>query len=164
MKRIIYVDMRLLEGLEIPDSVDPDPELVSKVNDALERLDPLLRDILKGRIYDGETIDSLAAKHGRPVNEIKRILYEAVRQMRIYLSDFVRARWGIETGKTCKVCRHSNKAKIEAILRRRRPGDSWKVVTQKIHKATGERFHPPQILKAHLKHMVKEEVGYDEEG
>jgi hypothetical protein len=162
LNRIIYLDLNLIEVSEIHPPVDPDPELVLNVNRALAKLDPLLQDILKGRYYDGETIDALAVRYGISGKEIKRLVYEAVRQMRFHLGEFVRKRWGIDAGDTCRVCAHPLRGQIEEILRDRKPAESWRIVTEKIRKATGERFHPPQILKAHINHTAREEVPVDE--
>jgi hypothetical protein len=147
------MDLGLFENREIQASPKPDPELVSVVNEALECLTPDLREILKMRYYDGATTREIALAMHKSEKEILSLIYEARRQIRIQLAEFVSKRWGIETGKLCRICVHPKRALIETILIGKGRSESWGKTTDKIYEAVGERFHPPQILKAHLKHM-----------
>ena len=162
MHRIIYMDPNLLEGLELKMRPDPDPEIDFEVNQAMERIDPALRDLLKARYYDGKTLSELAAEFGIDDKNVRRLLYKAVREMKIQLADFVRRRWGIENAHVCWVCVHPERDKIEAILREKSESNSWRHITERIFEAAGRRFPPPQVLKAHMAHMESWKGGRDE--
>lgn len=153
MKRIIFMELDILNGLENRLPPKPDPELVSKVDEALKRLEPALRDIIRMRFYDGISIREIADRLGRPEKEIIGTIYEAKRRMRIDLAEFVKKRWGLEIGNPCKICEHPERAAIENILNSKSPDESWKKIIERVYRATGEKFNPPQVLKAHLKHM-----------
>ena len=114
------------------------------------------------RFYDGATIPELARSLQKTEKEISGALYEAGRQMKILLAGYVTKKWGLEIEGICRICVHPMKAVIEKILKNKGRNESWKNVTDRIREATGERFHPPQILKAHLKHMNSNEDCYNE--
>ena len=151
----------ILDGQENRSTPKTDPELASQVDEALKRLEPALRDIIRMRFYDGISIREIADRLGRPEKEIIGTIYEAKRRMRIDLAEFVRKRWGIDIGNLCKICAHPERAAIENILTSKSPDESWKKITERVYRATGERFNPPQILRAHLKHMRQIEDGKD---
>ncbi|UCE66180.1 MAG: hypothetical protein JSU85_15240 [Candidatus Zixiibacteriota bacterium] len=153
MKRVVFMDLDMLDGLENRLPPEPDPELVSKVDEALKRLGPASRDVLVMRFYDGISAGEIADRLGRPEKDIISIIYEAKRRMKIDLAEFVSKRWGIDVGNLCKICAHSERPTIENILKSKSPDESWKKITERVYRRTGERFHPPQLLKAHLKHM-----------
>ena len=164
MHRMIYMDLNLLESVATmaAPNPDPDPRLVLEVDRAFTKLQPRLRDTLKPRYYNGETIREIASGLGISENEVRRLIYEAKRRLRLHLAEFVRDRWGIENGNTCRICIHPQRERIETILRAKKPEDSWKSITDKVCKLTGERFQPPQILKAHFAHITSSKVGQDE--
>jgi len=147
------MDLDIFDNPENQVLPKPDPELVLNVNKALEYLTPDLREILIMRYYDGATTGEISLAMHKPEKEILSLIYEARRQMKIQLGEFVKKRWGIETGKLCRICVHPGRATIESILIGKRRTESWGKISKKIYEVVGERFHPPQILKAHLKHM-----------
>lgn len=155
MNRIIYVDPEIIDILTIGPSPSPDPELVAAVGSALKKLEPKLSEIIHERVYEGRKISEIAVNLNKSEKDITALLYEAKRQLKILLADFVKQRWGIETKGNCRICNHDSREKIEKILITKKENDSWRQSTAKIQKAVGERFHPPQILKAHLKHMKR---------
>lgn len=161
MSRIIFMDLNLLEGLENQLPPKPDPELESEVREALELLEPKLRQIIIMRYYEGLSEREAAEKLGRPEAEIVGMIYEAKRQLRIHLAEFVEKRWGLQIDGICKICAHPERAAIEDILKSKSRNESWKRITEKVFRATGERFYPPQVLKAHLKHMRNTKEGND---
>ena len=162
MDRIKYVDLNLLDQLEIRIPPEPDPEWTARVRDALQQLEPFLEQVMRMRFYDGATIPELARSLQKTEKEISGALYEAGRQMKILLAGYVTKKWGLEIEGICRICVHPMKAVIEKILKNKGRNESWKNVTDRIREATGERFHPPQILKAHLKHMNSNEDCYNE--
>ncbi len=157
MNRIIYVDPEIIDILKIAPSPNPDPELAAAVGSALKKLEPELTEIIRERVYEGRKISEIALNLNKSEKDIIALLYEAKRQLKILLADFVKQRWGIETKGNCRICAHASREIIENILTIKKENDSWRQITAKIQEATGERFHPPQILKAHLKHIKRGE-------
>lgn len=157
MNRIIYVGPEIIDILTIAPSPNPDPEVVAAVDFAIKKLEPELREIIYERVYEGRKISEIAVNLNKSEKEITALLYEAKRQLKILLADFVKQRWSIETKGNCRICSHNSRKKIEKILITKKENDSWGQITSEIHKAVGEQFHPPQILIAHLKHMKRGE-------
>ncbi|UCC78417.1 MAG: hypothetical protein JSW64_09010 [Candidatus Zixiibacteriota bacterium] len=153
------MDLNLLDGLENRLPPKSDPELESKVSEALDRLEPALRELIRMRFYEGVSTREMAGRLDRPEKEIVGMIYEAKRQLRIQLAEFVNRRWGLETASFCGICAHPKRATIEKILKFRSRNESWKKTTERVFRATGEKFHPPQVLKAHLKHMRNTKEG-----
>ena len=153
MKRLQYVDLNILDDLELPMIQKPDPSLAAAVQDALKAIEPDLARIVRMRFYEGHTMIEIAGIIGKTERETSSLLYEAKRQLRELLAEYVAKRWGIKTKGICGVCSHPQRSEIEHILVNKDNGESWSKITEKIRLATGEIFHPPQILKAHLSHM-----------
>jgi hypothetical protein len=162
LKRIILLDPEILDVLEDHRSPNPDPVLLSRVNEALEQLAPEYRELLRMRYYDGVPLRDIASALDKSDKEVKGLLYEAKRQMKILLAGFVRKRWGVETEGICGICSHAQRNIIEKILSNKVSGESWRKINDRIFKAIGERFQPPQILKAHIKHMDQKRGGQNE--
>jgi hypothetical protein len=162
LKRIILLDPELLDVLEDRFSPNPDPELLSRVNEALEQLDPEYREILKLWYYDGARIRDITRALDKSEKEIMELLYEAKRQVKILLAGFVKKRWGVETKGICRICSHAQRNIIEKILSNKVSGESWRKINDNIYKAIGTRFQPPQILKAHIRHMNQKKGGRNE--
>jgi len=153
LKRIIFTAPDKLEALNNCSSIEADPELIAEVNRALEQLEPPLRELLKMWYYEGARITDIARVFNISEKEISRRLYEAKRQMKILLADFVKKRWGVDTGGICRICAHPRRSAIAKILSDRGRNESWKSINERLLEAVGEEFQPPQILKAHIKHM-----------
>lgn len=162
LNRTIYVDLNLLNEMEIKTPPEPDPELTARVRDALKQLEPFLEQVMRMRFYEGATVAEIAQSLRKSEKEISGALYEAGRQMKIFLAGYVAERWGIEVDGLCKICIHPKRVAIEKILKNKGKNETWRNITENIREATGEKFHPPQVLKAHLKHMNNDE-DYDNE-
>lgn len=162
MKRIVFTDPEKLEILNSRTSIEADPELVAEVNRALERLEPPLKELLKMWYYDGARIKDIARQFNKSEREISGLLYEAKRQLKILLADFVKKRWGVDTEGICRICAHPRRTAIDEILSGRGRYESWRSINDKLSEAVGERFQPPQILKAHIKHMNQNRTGENE--
>jgi hypothetical protein len=152
----------LLDGLEHQLPSKPDPELVTRVDEAIEELEPNMRDIIRMRFYDGMSTKEIAHNLGKPEKNVVGIIYEAKRQLKFLLAEFVNKRWGLDVNSLCKICVHPERGEIEKVLKSKSQKKSWKKIIERVHFATGERFHPPQILKAHLKHMNHTRDGKNE--
>lgn len=153
MHRIIYLDPEIIEHLNAFASRPPDPELIETVNEALERLESDLRQIVHERYFEGLTVPQIAERNEITEKEVIKRIYEAKRQLKMMLAEFVRRRWGLQIEGVCKICRHPQREMIDSILRNKNDGDSWRRICKKIEEDVGDRIHPPQILKAHIKHM-----------
>ncbi len=159
MHRIIYLDPEIIQHLKASASQPPDPELVEAVNDALEGLDSDLQQIVHERYFEGLTVPQIAERNKIPENEVVKLIYEAKRQLKMMLAEFVRKRWGLQIKGVCKICTHPQKEKINSILQNKKDGDSWREICSKIEAEVGDRIYPPQILKAHIKHINRNITG-----
>ncbi len=156
MHRIIYLDPEIIEHLNTFASRPPDPELIETVNEALERLESDLRQIVYERYFEGLSIPQIAERNKITDKEVVRRIYEAKRQLKMMLAEFVRRRWGLQIEGVCKICKHPRREMIDSILRNKTDDESWRRICKRIEKEVGDRIHPPQILKAHIKHMNRE--------
>lgn len=153
MHRIIYLDPEILQLLKPAPEQSTDPEVIETVKKAIENLDSNLRQVIHERYFEGLTLAEMAERSGVEEREIAKSIYEANRQLKIALTDFVAKRWGVKPRGICRICGHPKRASIEKILLTFKSGDSWARISREIESAVDEKFHPPQILKAHLKHI-----------
>lgn len=153
MHRIIYLDPEIIQHLRAFTPQSSDPELIKTVDKALERLESDLRQIIHERYFEGLSVPQIAERNDISEKEAVKRIYEAKRQLKMMLAEFVRKRWGLQVKGVCRICTHEQKETIDTILQNIKGGESWRRICRKIEKAIGERIHPPQILKAHLKHM-----------
>lgn len=153
MHRIVFLDPETIENLRAISPADPDPELVMTVNEALLTLSPELRRLIRERYFESLTIGEISDRNHLPERETIRKIYEAKRQLKMVLASFVKKRWGIEAMGVCRICTHPEREKIEAVLRARKVTESWGSTCRKVQNMLQQRMQPPQILKAHMKHM-----------
>lgn len=153
MPEIIYLDPVFLQNLPAFRSSPTDPDIIEAVSEALKTLDPETERLIRERFFEGLSLNEIANRNNIDVREVVRSLYEGNRQLKILLSDFVKRKWGIKPNGICRICGHPKRTEIEGILNKRDNSRSWGQVCRAVEKATGERFQPPQILKAHIKHM-----------
>jgi len=133
-----------------------DPAIVEAVDQAMGQLNETQREIIRERFFEGLAIREIAVRREMDECQVIGIIYESKRVLKTLLADFVKTRWGIEPIGICRICSHKRREEIEDILLNIGKRDSWGTVSRRIEKKTGERIHPPQILKAHLKHMQRE--------
>ncbi len=129
------------------------------VNDALEGLDSNLQQIVHERYFEGLTMPQIAERTKIAEKEVIKRIYEAKRQLKMILAEFVRKRWGLQIKGVCRICTHPQKEKINSILRNKKDSDSWSGICSKIETEVGDRIYPPQILKAHIKHINRNITG-----
>jgi hypothetical protein len=153
LHRLIFLDPDIIQNLKAVSPIDPDPELVEAVDRALLQLVPDLRRLIRERYFESLTVKEISERNHLPEAETIAGIYEAKRRLKMLLAEFVRKRWGIETKEVCRICIHPQKEKIEAILQNRKKTESWGSTCRRVKRLLGERIHPPQILKAHIKHM-----------
>ena len=153
MHRMIFLDPDIIQNLRPHSSTDPDPELVEAVNQALLHLAPGHRRLIRERYFEGLTVREICERNHLPEAEVIAGIYEAKRQLKMLLGEFAGKRWGIEVKGACRICVHPRKEKIEAILRSRKKTESWGSTCRRVERLLGERIQPPQVLKAHIRHM-----------
>lgn len=95
----------------------------------------------------------IAERNDISEKEVVKRIYEAKRQLKMMLAEFVRKRWGLQIKGVCRICTHPQKETIDTILRNIDDGESWRKICREVENAIGDRIYPPQILKAHMKHM-----------
>lgn len=153
MPEIIYLDPEFLQNLPAIRSRPTDPDIIKAVTEALKRLKPETERLVRERFFEGLSLAEIADRNNIDVREVVRSLYEGKRQLKILLSDFVKRKWEITPDGLCRVCGHPKRTEIEEILIKRDSSQSWGKICRMVEKATGTRLQPPQILKAHIKHM-----------
>jgi hypothetical protein len=153
LHRITFLDPMMIQNLKAVSGSEPDPELVEAVDKALLRLDPDLRRLIRERYFEGLTVGEISERNNLPEPQAIAGIYEAKRRLKVLLADFVRKRWGIEVTGVCSICSHPRKEEIENALRARKSTESWGSTCRKIEQLIEERIQPPQVLKAHIRHM-----------
>jgi len=94
--------------------------------------------------FSGVKISELAIKNEKTVIEIKKLIYEARRILRIILSEFAEKRWGIQIKGHCRICIHPRRAEIENILRSKKR-------KQMMHVACAEKGFIVKIYPENIK-------------
>lgn len=147
------MDPEIIQQVKAGLHPSPDPEIIEAVEDAMRRLGPNLSDIIHQRYFEGLTTAEIAARNEIDEKKAVALIYEGKRRLRLLLADFVERRWQVKTGRLCRICRHPQRQRIEEILVEYNGSCSWTVMNERLQRVVGERFNPPQILKAHLRHM-----------
>jgi hypothetical protein len=153
LHRIIFLDPEIIQNLKAISLGEPDPRLVEAVDEALQSLDPSLGLLIRERYFEGLTIKEISERNSLPEPQVIAGVYEARRRLKMLLAEFVRKRWGIEVKGVCRICTHPRRDEIEAILSSRGKNESWGVTCRRVESLLKERIQPPQVLKAHTKHM-----------
>ena len=153
MKRLAYVGLVAVDVLESVQLSAPNPQVDTEVRRALQKLRPDLRSLISNYFFDGISISSIAAEEGISEKEIRLRLQLAKRQLRYMLCNFVKTRWGIKAARKCQICLHPNRKDIDRLLLAKPENETWGAFGRRLAASTGQHFHPPQVLIAHLKHI-----------
>ncbi len=164
MPRIVYVDPSQLEQIEPIEFTPTDPVLARAVRRALGELSGELHEIIIQREVMGMTLGEIASACGLTEKEANSRLYEARRQLRHHLADFVFERWGIEVQGICRICGHPQEEVINRMLCAKRKSETWGSFNKRLYRKTKLRFSPPRILIAHLRHIKANRGGQVENG
>jgi hypothetical protein len=151
--QVFFTGSRYLEEFEPIEISPPDPTLAEEVNRALELLPGQLQQIMVDRVYQGMTISQLAHFYGISEKEAGAALYEAKRQLRAHLADFVYRRWKIRAHGGCRFCGHPKSDIIEKMLEEKSDRESWGMFGRRLSKVLGEKINPPRLLIAHSNHI-----------
>ncbi len=161
MHRLIFLDPDLIQLMGESSSQHADPDVIDAVSGALKALGREMEEVVRARYFEGLSVPAIAARYEIQDREVVGILYEAKRRLKILLADFPEKRWGVSTDGLCRVCGHPERKKIEKILMVNAGSRSWGAICREVEQAVGERFYPPQVLKAHLKHIAAKDRGND---
>jgi hypothetical protein len=153
MNRLVFVDPQQLKDVEVFRVTSADPALIDAVQRALNRLPGHLQEIIIQKIYLGMSIGQIARLSGVQERQILSDYGEAKRQLKCFLTDFVRERWGIESNSNCRWCGHRKVSLVEKMLQRKRESESWGSFGKRLSTALGEKIGPPKTLLAHIRHM-----------
>ncbi len=164
MPKIKGFDPQVIDTIEIEQSKLTDPVLVDTVSNAMNRLDPGSQQLIYEIFYQGHSLSGIASRDGIPLNELNRRFYEIKRQLKMILGDFVKNRWGLNVTGTCRICSHPRKEAIDRVILAKNDSESWGQICKNLESITGEKFYPPQILKAHLKHISSVNNGGNSNG
>jgi hypothetical protein len=153
VKRMAYVELGAIEAMESVELAAPNPQVDVEVRKALMKLRPDLRTIISIYYFDGVSISSIAAEKGISEKEVRLRLRLSKRYLREMLCDFVKFRWGIKVARKCQICSHPERKAIDRLLKAKSDNETWGAFGRRLADATGQHFHPPQVLIAHLKHI-----------
>lgn len=153
MPRVIFVEPKELEQIEPIGVALPDPTLVAAVDKAINKLPANLRELVIQKVKLGMTARQIAKASNITEKEVVTAYYEAKRQLKIQLADFVFNRWGIKSYGICTICGHPRQDVIDKMLHGKRQSESWGSFNRRLMATIGERFTPPKLLIAHLNHI-----------
>jgi hypothetical protein len=132
-------------------------EIIRKeVRRAVAKLDCHQREFVECFYFMGETYEQIQKRLGKERYKLERIHQQALERLRFLLADFVEAHFGfkVERANRCPICSHPKKEKIERILERKRPEESWRPIMKILRKEFGLESTAVQTVIAHLrKHM-----------
>ena len=116
MKRLIYLEHQFLQSFGISEKAKIDHEIIEHVGNALKKLDPDLENIIRERFFAGLSVSEISKRNDLDEKEIIKLIYEGKRQLKMFLADFVKKRWGIEPSGICRICIHPEQEIINNIL------------------------------------------------
>ena len=127
-----------------------------EVRKAVARLPYHQREFIECFYFMGETYEQIEKRLGKERYKLERIHHQALERLRFLLADFVEAHFGIkvERANRCPICSHPEREKIERILERKRPEESWRPAMKILRTEFELKLSTVQTVIAHLrKHM-----------
>ena len=111
------------------------------------------RQVITLYYFETREIVNIATELGLPESDIRKLLRDGLNMLRHRLADLVRKRWPTKfaEARRCPICAHPRRREIEAIVKARKPADSWGKVNRELRKRFGCSFNPPSVLISHLK-------------
>jgi len=137
---------------------DPDPDLVAAVEAALQKLPADIREVIVLYHLAGLSLADIVRQFENRLSadQVKKLITAGRSQLKTHLAAFVAARWNITPPKTCRICVHPQRARIDKMLAAKPPAQSWGIFIGQLQKIIGEKIYPPQILISHRKHFATE--------
>ncbi len=153
MRKTLFFENDCILDIIAPPATPADPAIEKAVQRALKKLEPDIREIVRQYYFDGLSYAQIAKRQHILRGEARVVIINAKKQLKILLAEFVRTRWNVNVHPTCRICNHPERRIIEYYLAQKSDDESWGEVGNRLMVELGERFHPPQILIAHLEHI-----------
>jgi len=156
----IYVDHQTLARLAEHQIYEPnrptDPALESLKTDVRQALDMLEKYQSRAIImyyFEEKTISEIEKELGLNEKQIRSLIRKGLVILRHALANKAAARWRelAKARPSCPICIHEQRKAIEKMLLEKPQSQSWKAFNKHLKCVLGVSFHPPIIIKHHLK-------------
>lgn len=128
-------------------------EIAAMVRDAISQLGDTERLVIEKHYFEGKSYSQIAEECGRSAARIIHLHGRALRSLQKLLAKFARDRYGIETvGKTCIICRSPFRHRIDALIARKKPSDTYRDIIRKLKLEYGIAVTSPQTIIGHRKY------------
>lgn len=145
-------------SIESSEKVESDEELRNKVREAVEKLPLIEKRFVEKFYFEFKTYLQIAKELNKKVYKLDRIHRQALDRLRIILESFVKQRFKIECAQisNCPICNHSQKDRIDEIIKSKSKQETWKRVINILKKEFNLEIKTPQVLISHKNnHIVK---------
>ena len=133
---------------------DSPAEIAEVVRDAVGRLQSTEREFVHLYWFEGRSLDEISRLLARRPHILDGIRRRCLRKLRSLLSTFAADRFGIESPRIagCVICNHPCRREIDAVLRARRPEETWGSVRKSLEARFGLRIPAPQTMISHIEY------------
>ncbi len=141
---------------------DLQAEIVERVRSAVGRLSPVEREFIHLHWFEGRSLSEISKLLRRRLHIIEGMNKRCLKKLRTLLSAYVAERFGIEAPSAgrCVICNHPHRQEIDAVLREKRPEQTWGDIGKLLDKAFGLRIVTPQIMISHIDYHMQGEVNH----
>ena len=129
-------------------------EIILQVRAALEKLEPLERELVERYYLRFEEYSVIAESLKIKPYRLDTIHARAIRKLRRELGEFVASMFGIKAAPSgnCCICDSIHRDSIEQMIASRDPKRPWRIVIRQILDRFGLRIRNYQIIQSHLRY------------
>lgn len=109
--------------------------------------------------FQGRSMSEIAALLGKKPYKLECLNRRILRKLKSRLTDFVNAEFGLKVRKNpgCILCSHPQRVEIDALLKSKRPEETFRRIISTLQSDFGIRVRTPQIIIGHMKYHIREE-------
>jgi len=146
-RRIVYIGTVLDRSVALwSSSRIAHPGAFRDLESALQRLEPLAREIIRRRFWQGQSLAHIARVLGISPGHVRRELQNALTR----LSGMLPERGG-PVQPSCRLCSHPLRYRIDRLLSGRREGETWRGFLTQLRREYGISGLPATALECHLR-------------
>jgi len=129
-------------------------EIDRQVRHAIESLSEDEMEFVIRFYFMGQGYNEISDKSGRVNHKLEALHKRAIRKLKNRLQPFVKKCFGIKIkkGRACLICDSPQRLKIDRIILKKKPEETWSPVIKQIQEKFGLKIKSPQTLIGHQKY------------
>jgi RNA polymerase sigma factor (sigma-70 family) len=134
-----------------------DDSINREVRKAIAKLLPEERQFVQLFYFEFKSYREISRKLKRKIHKLERIHQRALDKLRILLTDFVEARFGLKIPQKvdCIICKSPFRRELDELIRNKREDETYSRLISIFKQKYGIKIKTPQVIIGHKKkHMV----------